>query len=197
MRQRSGSEAFEQVDRGALAAQHAAGQIGQRLGVGTGPRGLAGTPGRDVHDHAHRHGHHDERRERQGVLPLVDGEPVDRRREEEVEQQRSGDRGEQRRVEPAGEGDADHGDEEHQDVAGEGQLAAHVGQQQREQGQSGDGQPEAEVTARPGQPAGPARPPPALAHLLVRDHVHVDRPGHRGRGDADAPGEDLREPPAP
>ena len=84
------------------AAQHAAGQGGQGLGLGAGlrpPPGCAARPGRRSTLTATRDG--EEHDQGEDVLALGDGEPVDRRGEVVVEQQRADDRGEQRRVQAA------------------------------------------------------------------------------------------------
>ena len=122
---------------------------------------------------------------------------VDRRGEEVVEQQEADDGGDQRRAEAADQGDRDDRAEEEQDVAGQGQLAAQVGQHQRQQRQPEAGQRRSRRCGVGGSaPRVSVTRPAAAVDLLVGDQVHVDRAGLGGGGDADAAGEDLGEPAA-
>ena len=79
-------------DERLLAAEHAAGEVGQGARLGGGPRRLPGTSGRQVDRRADQRRHQHEDEEREGVVGLADGQGVQRRREVVVEQ-----RGAQRR----------------------------------------------------------------------------------------------------
>ena len=180
-------------DRGSLGSlppQHRAGQGGQDLRLGAGPRGLPGAPRREVHHHAHRHRHDDERGEREHVLPLGDRELVERRREVVVEQQRAERPRRARRAQPADQGDPDHRAQEQQDVAGQVDSSRRrVASSSVSSGQPDDGQHEAGESAARRSAAAPRRGPGARwPDLLVGDHVHVDGAGPRGGGDADPAG---------
>ena len=90
--------------------------------LGPGPGGLGRTAGGQVDHGAHADGDEQEDQQGQQVLPLGDGELVQRWGEEVVEQQEADDRGGQRRVEPADERDRDDEAEEQQDVGVEAEA---------------------------------------------------------------------------
>ena len=72
-----------------LAAQHAAGEVGQGARLGGCPGRLPGAPRRQVDRRADQRRHQDEDEQREGVVGLADGEGVQRRGEVVVEEQRN------------------------------------------------------------------------------------------------------------
>ena len=114
-----------------FTAQDAAGDGGQGLRVGGGAGGLPGPPGGHVDHPADRDRDADEDAEGEQVFRLGDGQRVEGRGEEPVQQQRADERGDQRRPHPADQRDADDAGEEEQDVVGQGE----VGQRRQQQGE--------------------------------------------------------------
>ena len=126
-----------------------------------------------------------------------DGEGVERRGQEEVEQQPARDRREQRRAQPADQG-GDHGDQEEQhDV---GRQPEHVAAEHPDpdggQGQQQAQRPPGGAAARRDGAEPPRKADPA-AGLGVGDRVHVDVPGVLDHPGPDALDEDTGEPGAP
>jgi hypothetical protein len=157
--------------------QHGPGEGGEQGRLGAGVGGLRGTAGGPVHHQRDRHRddhHHDER---DHVLPLGDGQRVQRRGQKEVQQQPAGQRGEQRRPEPADQGHHDRGQEEQHHIGRQAHNAPgeHAAEGRRARGE--DRQRPAEDPAVQRQRAAHQGHPPATAGLAVGDHVHVDGAG--------------------
>ena len=74
-------------DERLLAAQHAAGEVGQGARLGGRAGGLPGAPRRQVDRRADQRRHQDEDQQREGVVGLADGQRVQRRGEVVVEQE--------------------------------------------------------------------------------------------------------------
>ena len=116
-----------------LAAQHGARERAQGGRLGLGPCGLLGPPRRQVDDAGHGGREHHEDDQRQRVLRLADGEGVERGGEEVVEQQAAEHRGDQGRQQAAHESHSDREGEEEQQLAGQAEMVADLGQPDREE----------------------------------------------------------------
>jgi hypothetical protein len=81
------TELVEQGRQWTAAAQRAAGQGGQRLGLGSGPGGDTGAPAGQVDGDRHRDRDRQEHGQREDVLPPGDAPVVDRGDEVPGEQQ--------------------------------------------------------------------------------------------------------------
>src|SRR5664280_2570286 len=190
---------IQQRRQGGFAPQHAAGGGGQDDRLSGQPGGLPGPAGRQVDDGAHGGAHGEEDHERQHVVGLGDGEGVQRRHEEVVEQQAARDGGRQRRVDAADEGDGHDREQVQQDLAGQGQRGPEPDQREGEHRQGDDRHDGAGEAARRRQPAAQRRQYQASTRggVLMADHVHIDVAGEPGHGGADArTGEERRQPAA-
>src|SRR5664280_1260418 len=190
---------IQQRRQGRFAPQHAAGGGGQDDRLSGQPGGLPGPAGRQVDDGAHGGAHGEEDHERQHVVGLGDGEGVQRRHEEVVEQQAARDGGRQRRVDAADEGDGHDREQVQQDLAGQGQHGPEPDQREGEHRQGDDRHDGAGEAARRRQPAAQRRQYRASTRggVLMADHVHIDVAGESGHGGADArTGEERRQPAA-
>jgi hypothetical protein len=116
-----------------------------------GAGGVAGAPGGYVDRRRDRDGHQQEHGQGEDVLPLGDGELVDRRYEVEVEQQRRGDGRGQGGQQPADERDDHDPDQEQQDVAGQRQILAKQRQYDRQRRKSEGGQRQTGAAPPPAQ----------------------------------------------
>ena len=176
------------------AGEHGARERGEQRRLRARPLGLLRAPGRPVDDQRHQHPDDHHRAERHDVLRLGDRERVQRRGQEEVEQQPAQQRRQERRAEPAHQRRDDRGQEVQDDVGG--QRARRPPRPVAATGSTtASAQPstlricESDRVQR-GQPQ-------AAARLVVGDHVHVDGAGVRRDPGADALDEHPREPGAP
>ncbi len=131
------------------------------------------------------------------MLPVVDLEVVVGLGEQEVQQGEAHEGRGQRGPHAAGQRDAHDGGEHDQHERGQRQLAAQRDQGGDQRRDAERGQREAEAAPPGADDAAAGAGAPGGRDPLVGDEVDVDRPGLGGRGDPDAPGDQLREPAAP
>ena len=150
--------------KGALAAEDAAGEVGQGAGLGGRSGCLPGAAGGQVDHRADQRGDQDEHQQRESVVGLADRERVQGRREVVVEQHGAEDGGDQGRRKAADKGHDDRDQQEEEHVADEVELVTEGnqghGQQRREQEGKGIATqlaPPAETAATVGQARCPCR----------------------------------------
>ena len=169
-------QVLEHGARGVVGAEHGAGQSEQRLRLACASGREGGAAGGDVDDARHAHRDQDEQQQREQVARLLDGERVQRRREEPVQAQARRRGGEHGRPEPADHGDRDDREEIDQQVVGEVQV---VLQRRRARGSGAvrrddrddDAEPAAASVDRGDQVRDRRSPRLAAPRSSVLDHV--------------------------
>ena len=163
------AEAVEEGVEGGLAAQHAAGQEGEDLGLGAQAGGLVRAPGGQVDHRGDGNRHADEDRDGDDVLRVGDGQRVEGRGEVVVQQQRAERCGGQCGQQPAEQRCRHREGQEEQHVVGQPEVGDDAVQQQREQGRPGDaGEPAPVTRARPSRaPRATGSPRPLAASSWV------------------------------
>ncbi len=191
--ERLAEPAHERLD-GIRAADHAARDRDEHLRLGRRPVCGARSPCRLVDDEAHQRGDDEKDDERDEVGRFRDADDVERRDEEEIEEEPRADGREQGGPDAADQGD-DHDEElvgEH--LAREGVRAADEGQRPGHEWKPDDGERDPDDPPPQGQGTADGGESP-LARLRVRDDVDVDVAGEADDAGADAgPAEDGLEP---
>ncbi len=192
------ADPFEEGVQAGLAAQHAAREVGEHLGLRAQPGGLVGAAGGQVDHRGDRHRDAEEDGEGDDVLGVGDGQAVDGRGEEPVEEERAGGGRGERRQEPAEQRGGHRQGEEEQHVVGEAEVGVDVGEEQGEAGGSRDAdRPGGEDPGAAEAGAARDRQAASLGDLAVGDDVDVQvGPGVAGDGLPDAGAEDVLPGPA-
>ena len=135
-----------------------AGEAGECLGLGAGPRAVRRAPGGEGDEGAHDRRHGEEDRQREQVLALRDRERVERRREVPVDEEEAGHGCRERGPDAADGGDDDDQQEEEQEDAREAEMGAEVREHPGQERQRDGREQEAEANAPPREGAGSAGP---------------------------------------
>jgi hypothetical protein len=115
-------EVAQDSTRRVVLAEHGAGEHRQRLRFGVAASGLLGAARGDVHNAGDGNRYEHEQQEREQVVRLGDGEGVEGRGEEPVEQQARRNRGRDRWPEPAHHGNRNDCSQVDEQLVGERQV---------------------------------------------------------------------------
>ncbi len=182
---------FQERFEAGLAAQHAAREEGQDLGLGAQSGGLLGASRGEVDHGGHGHGDPDEDRDGDDVLGVGDRQPVQRGRVVVVQQERSDGRRHQRGSQPAEQRRRHRQRQEQQHVVGEPEVDRVQQEREPHRAHHAD-QPPGDDPAPP-EPRAPGHGQSApLGDLFVGDDVDVQvGPGLAGDRGAHPRPEDV------
>ena len=160
--------------------------LGQRregLGLRPGPLGHPDPPRSDLDRDAHDRRYGDEHDQRQDLIGVSDGERVERRNEEVVDQERGGNGRSDADQDTSDQGDPDDHQQVDEDLAVKREKALGLAQQERQQRQADEGNSE------PGQLAAPRQPQACGAPDRDRlvEQVLASQVGDLGLAHSDSP----------